>query len=56
MEKPGGGCDDEYGSEGEQGLGNACGAFFLNFFLSCEKKVVLLYRNLTAVKFTDIKE
>lgn len=25
-------------------------------FLSCEKKVVLLYRNLTAVKFTAIKE
>ena len=25
MEKPGGGCDDEYGGEGEQGLGNACG-------------------------------
>lgn len=28
---------------------------FLMFFLLCEKKVVLLYRNLTAVKFTAIK-
>ena len=29
---------------------------FLLFFLSCEKKVALLNRNFTEVKFTDIKE
>ena len=29
---------------------------FLMFFLSCEKKVALLNRNFTEVKFTDIKE
>ena len=28
----------------------------MKFFLLCEKKVVLLHRNLTAVKFTAIKQ